>query len=85
MQHKLNIDLKNVACWLEENILTLNTTKSKFMLIVNSKKELKNICHLKLTVNNRTLERESKLKNLGIVINENLSWADHFDFVSKTC
>ena len=54
------------------------------MLIVNSKKELKNICHLKLTVNNRTLERESKLKNLGIVIYENLSWADHFDFVSKT-
>ena len=54
------------------------------MLIVNSKKELKNICHLKLTVNNRTLERQSKLKNLGIVINENLSWADHIDFVSKT-
>ena len=83
MQHKLNIDLKNVACWLEEKN-TLNTTKSKFMLIANSKKELKNNCHLKLTVNNCTLERQSTLKNLGIVINENLSWADHIDFVSKT-
>jgi len=54
------------------------------MLIANSKKELKNICHLKLTVNNRTLERQSTLKYLGIVINENLPWADHIDFLSKT-
>ena len=40
-------DLKNVACWLEENELTLNTFKSKFMLIANSKK-LKNAPHFKL-------------------------------------
>lgn len=40
-------DLKNVACWLEENELTLNTSKSKFMLIANSKK-LKNAPHFKL-------------------------------------
>ena len=53
-------DLKNIACWLEENKLTLNMSKSKFMLIANSKK-LKNVSDFKLTINNCTLERESKL------------------------
>ena len=75
-------DLKNIACWLEENKLTLNTSKSKFMLIVNSKK-LKNVSHFKLTSNTCTLETECTLKYLGIVINENISWADHIDFATK--
>ena len=52
------IDLTNTACWLEENKLTLNTSKSNFMLIANSKK-LKNVSHFKLTT---LLERESTLK-----------------------
>ena len=39
-------DLKIIACWLEENKLTLNTSKSKFMLIANSKK-LKNVSDFK--------------------------------------
>ena len=75
-------DPKNIACWLEENKLTLNTSKSKFMLIVNSKK-LKNVSHFKLTINTCTLETECTLKYLGIVINENISWADHIDFATK--
>ena len=62
-------DLKNIACWLEENKLTFNTSKSKFMLIANSKK-LKNVSHFMLTVNNRTLKKESTLQYLGIVIND---------------
>ena len=66
----------------EKNQLTLNTSKSKFMLNANSKK-LKTVSHFKLTINICTLERESTLKYLGIVINENISWADHIDFATK--
>ena len=58
-----------MACWLEENKLTFNTSKPKFMRIANSKK-LKNVSHLMLTVNNRTLKKESTLQYLGIVIND---------------
>ena len=58
-----------MACWLEENKLTFNTSKPKFMLIANSKK-LKNVSHFMLTVNNRTLKKESTLQYLGIVIND---------------
>ena len=58
-----------MAGWLEENKLTFNTSKPKFMLIANSKK-LKNVSHFMLTVNNRTLKRESRLQYLGIVIND---------------
>ena len=38
LQFKLKLNLKNVAHWLEKNKLTLNTSKSKFMLIADSKK-----------------------------------------------
>ena len=58
-----------MAGWLEENKLTFNTSKPKFMLIANSKK-LKNVSHFMLTVNNRTLKKESTLQYLGIVIND---------------
>ena len=49
LQHKLNFDLKIVACWLQENKLTLDASESKFMLIANSKK-LKNTSCFMLTV-----------------------------------
>ena len=58
----IEVLIKNMSCWLEENKLTLDTSKSNFMLIANSKK-LKNVSHFKLTINNCTLlERESTLK-----------------------
>ena len=50
LQFKLNLDFKNLTHWLERNKLTLNTSKSKFMLIADSKK-LKDTCHFRLTVN----------------------------------
>ena len=82
LQFKLNLDLKNVAHWMEKNKLTLNTSTSKFMLIADSKK-LKDTCHFRLTVNDSVLERETAFKYLGIVFNEKLSWADHIEFVRK--
>ena len=82
LQFKLNLDLKNVAHWLEKNKLTLNTSKSKFMLIADSKKR-KDTCQLRLTVNDCVIERETTFTYLGIVINEKLSWTDHIEFVRK--
>ena len=72
LQFKLNLDLKNVVHWLEKNKVTLNTLKSKFMLIADSKK-LKDTCHFRLTVNDCVLERETTFTYLGIVFYEKLS------------
>lgn len=75
LELKLNIHLKNVACWLEENKLTLHISKSKFMHIADSRK-LKDTSHLILVLSLMTAPREAKFKYLGIVINDKLSWAD---------
>ena len=40
--HKLNHDLKNVSIWLSANKLTLNKTKTEYM-IIGSNKRLKQI------------------------------------------
>ena len=68
--------------WRKINKLTLNNSKSKFMLIADSKK-LKDTCQFRLTVNDSVLERETTFMYLGIVFNEKLSWADHIEFVRK--
>ena len=82
LQFKLNLDLKNVAHWLEKNKPHLNTLKSKFMLMTDSKK-LKDTCHFRVTVNDRVLERETTFTYLGTVFNVKLSWADQIEFVRK--
>ena len=82
LELKLNIYLKNVACWLEENKLTLHISKSKFMHIADSRK-LKDTSHPILVLSLMTAPREAKFKYLGIVINGKLSWADHIDFARK--
>ena len=82
LQLKLNLDLNNVTCWLAKNKLTLNTSKSKFMFIADSKK-LKDTSHFRVTVNDCAVGRESTFKYLGIAVTENLSWSDHIEFVRK--
>ena len=82
LQVKLNEDLRHLKFWLDDNRLTLNITKSKFML-VGGPQRLKKFESLTLSIDDQVLGRESKYKYLGVVINETLSWADHIDYVQK--
>ena len=74
----MNRELEKFNLWLKANKLSLNTDKTKFTLF--HKKIQSDNLPLKLpnlSMNNVKIERESCLKFLGILIDENLSWSNH--------
>ena len=74
----LNEDLVILAEWLHEHKLTLNVSKSKFILIGGPKK-LSYFSEVALSINDRRLDRVNSYKYLGVIINKNLTWTDHIE------
>ena len=83
IQSNLNHDLDNLNKWLISNKLTLNRTKTEFMLISSRQKGSALLNPLELLIDNVPIEHVSSVKSLGIFIDENLRWQTHIDKLSK--
>ena len=83
LEASLNQDLLNINRWLIANKLTLNMTKSEFMLIA-SRQKLNSLSVLPgLEINGTQLNRVNFTKSLGVLIDENLTWSNHINAISK--
>ena len=72
IQLNLNHDLGNLYKWLISNKLTLNTSKTEFMLI-GSRQKLSNLSSQpELSIDNVPIVKVTSVKSLGIIIDENL-------------
>ena len=78
LQSKLNADLAAFTSWLHDNKLTLNITKSKFM-VIGGRNKLSQFNDIALVANNDQLENVTKFKYLGVIINQRLTWHDHIE------
>ena len=77
-----NEDLANDSQWLSANKLTLNQSKTEFMLI-GSRQRISTFQDAPaLTINNVPVKQVSHTKSLGTHIDENLSWNVH---IQKLC
>ena len=65
------------------NKLTLNTTKTEFMLIGSRQKLSTLSSKPELWIDNVPIEKVTSVKSLGIFIDENLRWQTHIDKLSK--
>ena len=74
----LNIELSLVSKWLRANKLTLNTSKTKYM-VFGSRQWLLNLEPYTLKINGENLEMVSEFKYLGVYLNESLSFDKHVD------
>ena len=83
IQSCLNDDLVNVSNWLIANKLTLNTTKTEFMLIGSRQR----LCTLTVPprplINGSPIEHVTTAKSLGVLIDDNLTWRSHIDKLTK--
>jgi hypothetical protein len=77
----INEDLNLISQWLDQNLLTLNCKKSKFVLF-GSNSRLKSFTNISIHVNEHQLARERTFKYLGITFSENLTWSDHLNNIS---
>ena len=83
IEYHLNLDLAKVNKWLIANRLTLNQSKTEFMLIGARQR----LCTLQsapcLAIDNVPIKQVSQIKSLGVHIDENLSWNIHIEEVAK--
>ena len=75
-----------MADWFKANKLTLNISKTKYMILKNKSKIVDFVYH-NLKIDNEVFERigkncpEESFKFVGIILDENLSWRHHFNYV----
>ena len=76
MYQRANEDLNSIYNWLSANKLSINFTKTKYVMFrtLRSKPPPSN---LSLSVHGKKIERVSEINFLGITYNENLSWKKH--------
>ncbi len=76
---KMNRDLENLNDWFKANKLSLNTSKTKYMLFGSKQPE---VCQV-LSIGVEQLERVQSTKFLGIFIDDQLKWNVHIDYCKK--
>ena len=64
----LNIDVRRLWRWCEENCMSMNLTKSKILCIKGS---------ATIALPSYSFETTEVMKNLGILITDTLSWTQH--------
>ena len=83
IEEKLETDLNNVHNWLLINKLTLNVQKTEYMLIGSRQK----LSHVKsdpdLHIGSEGISRVSSTKTLCVLVDENITWGNHIDYVAK--
>ena len=80
LESKINTDLGRVCKWLRTNQLTLNVSKSKFLLI-GSSFHLSKIGSIHIFADDTPLDNVDSYTYLGIVIYNWFSWSDHIESV----
>ncbi|MES9881480.1 MAG: reverse transcriptase family protein, partial [Sedimenticola sp.] len=84
VERNLQTALNELNVWCKTNGMLLNTSKTKVMLIsTRQRKHVLNNNTLSLTYDDIDLEMTNGDKILGLNINENLIWNNHFNAVSK--
>ena len=79
-----NSEMEKIHEWLKANKLSLNIKKTKYM-IFSKKLKIPNPL-VPLQINNYPIERGEKVKFLGFILDENLSWKAHVNYITtKIC
>ena len=81
----VNEELLKLCEWLNSNKLSLKVSKSNFVIFHPHQRELNREVNLKILDNNSelvSLERKTYVKYLGVLIDGNLSWKHHINYIS---
>ena len=70
---RINSDLRGLTDWLKANRISLNISKTEFILFRNRNK----------TINYDLIFPSTSVKYLGVVFDENLSWVNHLVLSTK--
>jgi hypothetical protein len=76
----INSELCKLSEWFQSNKLSINTTKSNYIIFKPRQKRQK--FDLKLEINNNEINKVKEVCFLGVMLDENLSWKAHISHVA---
>ena len=81
----VNNELSEVSNWFKANKLSVNATKTNYMILGTPHMTSSKVSDdLNVVLNETILERVKCTKFLGVLIDECLTWKNHIDCISKT-
>ena len=81
LRKMMNNDLRSLFTWLCANRLSLNVSKTEFIIFKPPRIQLRERITLKL--NGTTLYESQKIKYLGLIMDDKLTWSSHIHELSK--
>ena len=79
LETTINQELEKISGWLTSNKLTLNVSKSNFILFYGKHNKIKNF---HLNISGEKLQNTNTCKYLGVFIDEKLNWKHQVNVVS---
>ena len=76
----INNELNNICDWLKINKLSLNISKTKYMIFHKPGKLLPTF---EISIDSKLLQRVAEFTFLGVVIDEQLTWSPHIHTVTS--
>ena len=87
LESVINIELQKVCDWLNANKLTINAKKSNFVIFRPSQKKRSYQINIRIYNNasnsDTFLECKDYAKFLGVLIDKNLTWKYHIDYIAS--
>jgi hypothetical protein len=80
----LQVSINQLIEWTELNHMSLNPSKTKYMLIATRQKRQNITCNMPpLYIKNSIVEEVDQHKVLGVIIDKNLTWSPHIENLSN--
>jgi hypothetical protein len=79
----LNEDLINVSDWMKANKLSLNASKTEYVVIGSHKRLHQTQSDPPITLGDHQIKRVKVTKSLGLMIDETLTWDEQVTLITK--
>ena len=79
LQNGVNSELAKVDQWMRCNKLSINYSKSNYIIFTRKKSQI----NLNIHITGNHLQGVSQTKYLGVFINHKLKWNDHINYICK--
>ena len=77
----LEIEMISICEWLNNNKLFLNVSKTNYMIMTPSARELSD--EITIQLNGQKIERVTETKFLGVILDHKLTFKSHIDYISN--
>jgi len=82
-ENYINIELRKIQDWAQNNKMKFNDNKSKVMLM--SRRKRKENKEIGVYINNKKLKQVNNLKYLGIIFDNKLTFKEHIKHIEEKC